>query len=152
MTAEFLEPLRREAEARQQEEAAYRQESRRQLEQLETRRARAYRRLNFLTDLVGAAANAANAEAAIAAQLVLAAAETGWSEARAGYDELREHLRPVATAIQAAVEPAEEARSPAPDPAAALAKLEAWYREKFGQDFLDLLGRPAPTFQPLVDF
>jgi hypothetical protein len=151
MTAEFLERLRRDAEAKQQEEAAYRQESRRRLQLLESERTSLSRRYNFLKDLAHAAV-ASGAEAGIAAQLALAAAETGWNEARTGYEEMREHLRPVAAAIQAAMYPAEGDGGKAGDAVAAFAQFEAWHREKFAQEFLDLLGRPAPTFQPLVDF
>ena len=151
MTIEFLERLRRDADAKQQEEAAYRQESRRRLEQLEAERARVSRRYNFLKDLASAAA-ASGAEAGVAAQLALAAAETGWNEARIGYEEMRQNLRPVAAAIQAAIHPADGGGEMADDAVAAFAAFEAWYRERFGQEFLDLLGRPAPTFQPLVDF
>ncbi len=151
MTAEFLERLRREADAKQMEEAAYREESRRRLQLLESERTRVSRRYNFLKDLANTAA-ASGAEAGIAAQLALAAAESGWSEARAGYEEMREHLRPVAAAIQAAIFPANGDGGTASDAIAAFGEFEAWHHEKFGQDFLDLLGRPAPTFQPLVDF
>lgn len=151
MTAEFLERLRRDADAKQQEEATYRQESRRRLQLLESERTSFSRRYNFLKDLANAAA-ASEAETGIAAQLALAAAETGWSEARTGYEEMREHLRPVAAAIQAAMFPIEGNGEAASDAVAAFADFESWYREKFAQEFLDLLGRPAPTFQPLVDF
>jgi hypothetical protein len=44
------------------------------------------------------------------------------------------------------------ATAAAGDIPSALAGFEAWYRERFGQEFLDLLGRPSPSFQPLVDF
>ncbi len=151
MTVEFLERLRREADAKQMEEAAYREESRRRLRLLESERTRVSRRYNFLKDLANAAA-ASGAEAGIAAQLALAAAEAGWSEARTGYEEMRDHLRPVAAAIQAAMFPPEGGDEEAGDAIAAFAAFEAWHHERFGQDFLDLLGRPAPTFQPLVDF
>ncbi len=151
MTAEFLERLRRDADAKQQEEATYRQESRRRLQLLESERTTISRRYNFLKDLANAAA-ASGAEAGIAAQLALAAAETGWNESRTGYEELRDHLRPVAASIQAAMYPAEVDGETAGDAVAAFAEFENWYREKFAQEFLELLGRPAPTFQPLVDF
>lgn len=151
MTVEFLERLRRDADAKQQEEAAYRQESRLRLEQLAAERTRVSRRYNFLKDLANAA-NASGAEAGVSAQLALAAAETGWSEARTGYEEMRQHLLPVAAAIQAAVFPAESDGETAGDAVAAFAEFEAWHQEKFGREFLDLLGRPASTFQPVVDF
>jgi hypothetical protein len=97
----------------------------------------------------------AEAATGISAQLALAAAETGWSESRIGYEEMRERLRPVAAAIQETAHPAATTDGAAPVPAdviAAFTAFETWYHEKFSQDFLDLLGRPAPTFQPLVDF
>ena len=56
MTVEFLERLRRDADAKQTEETAYRQESRRRLEPLEAERARGSRRSNVLKDPVDAGA------------------------------------------------------------------------------------------------
>ena len=91
----------------------------------------------------------------IDAQLAVAAGEAGWSEARAGYAELRERLSPVAALIHERLHPPESvgtAASATSDIPSALAGFEAWYRERFGQEFLDLLGRPSPSFQPLVDF
>jgi hypothetical protein len=155
MTAEFLELLRQAAEAKEREEAGYRRESRRRLEALEAERTRLFRRYNFLKDMAAVAAAQADAAAGIGAQLALAAAETGWNEARTGYEEMRERLRPVAAAIHEAAHPSGATDGAVPIPAdvvAAFDEFETWYREKFGQDFLDLLGRPAPTFQPLVDF
>jgi hypothetical protein len=151
MTAEFLERLRRDADAKQQEEAAFRQESRRRLQVLEAERTTLSRRYNFLKDLADAAI-ANGAEAGVAAQLALAAAETGWNEARTGYEEMREHLRPVAAAIQAAMFPSDDGGKTVHDVVAAFAEFEDWHRAKFAEEFLDLLGRPAPTFQPVVDF
>lgn len=153
MQADFLERLQRDAEAKEREEAEFRRASRLRLESLGTERTSLYRRYNFLKDMAAAAAEHSKAEAGIAAQLSVAAAETGWSEARTGYDEMRERLAPVAAAIHARLHPAEEAgTAPPADAVAAFADFETWHRQKFGQEFLDLLGRPAPTFQPLVDF
>jgi len=155
MSAEFLERLRQAAEAKEREEAGYRRESRLRLDALAAERTSLFRRYNFLKDMAAAAAAQPEAATGIGAQLALAAAETGWSETRTGYEEVRERLRPVAAAIQAMVHPvalAEGAASTPIDVVAAFAEFETWHREKFGQDFLDLLGRPAPTFQPLVDF
>jgi hypothetical protein len=155
MTTEFLEQLRQAAEAKEREEVGYRRDSRRRLEALEAERTRLFRRYNFLKDMTAAAATQAEAATGISAQLALAAAETGWSEARTGYEEMRERLRPVAVAIHETAHPtaATDGEPPAPaDVVAAFTEFETWYREKFSQDFLDLLGRAAPTFQPLVDF
>jgi len=155
MRAEFLDSLRREAETKEQEEASYRRESRRRLDGLEAERTRLYRRYNFLKDMAAAAATHPEAKPAIDAQLALAATETGWSDARTGYDELRERLAPIAAAIHGSLHPPTAENGSAPvsiDVVKAFADFEIWHREKFGQEFLDLLGRPAPTFQPLVDF
>jgi len=153
MIAMFLERLQRDAEAKEREEAEFRRASRLRLESLGIDRTRLYRRYNFLKDMAAAAADHRDTAAGIAAQLAVAATETGWSEARTGYDEMRERLTPVAAAIHADLHPAEESgAAPPADAVAAFADFETWHREKFGQEFLDLLGRPAPTFQPLVDF
>jgi hypothetical protein len=155
MPPDFLEQLRTAAEEMERQESAYRRESRLRLEGLGTERTRAYRRYNLLKDMAAAAAEHAASREGIEAQLAVAAAEAGWSEARTGYAELRERLSPVAALVHERLHPptaagtAAAATSDIPD---ALAGFEGWYRERFGQDFLDLLGRPSPSFQPLVDF
>jgi hypothetical protein len=152
---DFLDQLRSAAEEMERQESEYRRESRRRLEGLAAERTRAYRRYNLLKDMAAAAAVHAASQEGIEAQLAVAAGEAGWSEARAGYTELRERLSPVAALIHERVHPPETAgtaTAAASDIPGALAGFEAWYRERFGQDFLDLLGRPSPSFQPLVDF
>jgi len=152
---DFLDQLRAAAEEKERREADYRRESRRLLEGLEVERTRAYRRYNLLKDMAEAAAGHTEPQAAIEAQLAVAIAESGWSETRSGYAELRERLSPVAALVHehlhppAADDAAASAISDVPD---AVALFEVWYRERFGQHFLDLLGRPPPSFQPLVDF
>jgi len=155
MLPDFLDQLRLAAEEKERQESEYRRESRRRLESLEAERTRAYRRYNLLKDMAAAAAEHAEPPAGIEAQLAVAAGGAGWSEARTGYAELHERLSPVAALIHERVHPsatAETATSAANDIPSAIAGFEAWYRERFGQDFLDLLGRPPPSFQPLVDF
>ncbi len=155
MLPDFLDQLRAAAEEKERLELEYRRESRHRLEGLETERTRAYRRYNLLKDMAAAAAERTELPAGVEAQLAVASAEAGWSEARTGYAELRERLSPIAALIHEHMHPPETAEtttSAASDVPNALASFEAWYRERFGQDFLDLLGRPAPSFQPLVDF
>jgi len=155
MSPDFLDALREVAEEKERQESQYRRESRRLLETLERERTHAYRRYNLLKDMAAAAAEHAEPQAAVEAQLAVAVAESGWSEARPGYADLRERLKSVAVLIHGRVHPpetGEEAASAAGDVPEAVAGFEAWYRERFGQDFLDLLGRPAPSFQTLVDF
>jgi hypothetical protein len=155
MPPDFLDQLRCAAEATEREESEYRRESRRRLEVLEAERSRAYRRYNLLKDMAAAAAGQAELPAGIDAQLAVAAADSGWTEARAGYAEVRERLRPVSALIHAGLHPPRSGEAMAPvagDVPGAFATFEAWYRERFGQEFLDLLGRETPSFQPLVDF
>ena len=155
MPPDFLDQLRTAAEEMERQESGYRRESRLRLEGLEIERTRAYRRYNLLKDMAAAAAEYAAPAEGIEAQLAVAAAEAGWSEARAGYAELRERLSPVAALVHERLHPpatAGTATSTASDVPNALAGFEGWYRERFGQEFLDLLGRPSPSFQPLVDF
>jgi len=155
MLPDFLDQLRAAAEEKERLESEYRRESRRRLEGLEAERTRAYRRYNLLKDMAAAAAEHAELSAGIEAQLAVAAGEAGWSEARTGYAEVRKRLGPVAALIHERVHPPETAGTATAatnDVPSALAGFEAWYRERFGQDFLDLLGRPPPSFQPLVDF
>lgn len=155
MLPDFLDQLRTAAEEMERQESGYRRESRLRLEGLEIERTRAYRRYNLLKDMAAAAAEHAAPPEGIEAQLAVAAAEAGWSEARAGYAEVRERLSPVAALVHERLHPpaaAGTAISAASDIPGALAGFEAWYRVRFGQEFLDLLGRPSPSFQPLVDF
>jgi hypothetical protein len=156
-TPDFLDDLHSVAEAKEQEESAFRTASRRQLEALERERAHAFRRYNLLKDMVAAAGDP-EAEPCIQSQLAVALAETGWSEAKPGYPEVRERLGRVAAVIHAHLHPpATNEDVPASATVTgvvtvALVDFELWHRERFGQDFLDLLGREAPSFQPLVDF
>jgi len=155
MPPDFLDQLRTAAEEMERQESAYRRESRLRLEGLGAERTRAYRRYNLLKDMAAAASEHVTLREGIEAQLAVAAGEAGWSEARVGYTELRERLSAVAALIHERLHPPEAegtAASAASDVPSALADFEAWYRQRFGQDFLDLLGRPAPSFQPLVDF
>jgi len=151
MPPDFLDEFHRSAEAIEQEEAEYRRDSRRRLEGLEAERTRAFRRYNLVKDM--AAAVQAEAADSVAAQVAVATAESGWSDAREGYAEVRDRLSSIAALIHAQLRPIDVASSmPEGEVRAALASFEAWYRERFGKDFLDLLGREAPSFQALVDF
>ncbi|HTO82012.1 MAG TPA: hypothetical protein VMQ73_07245 [Methylomirabilota bacterium] len=151
MPPDFLDEFHRSAEAIEQEEAEYRRDSRRRLEGLETERTRAFRRYNLVKDM--AAAVQAETADSVAAQVAVATAESGWSDAREGYAEVRDRLSSIAALIHAQLRPIDAASGmPEGGVRAALASFEAWYRERFGKDFLDLLGREVPSFQALVDF
>jgi len=150
MMAVFLDQLREVAEAKEREEADYRRESRRQLERLESERTRAFRRYNLLKDMV--AAVRPEVTESVAAQVAVAAAESGWGEGREGYAEVHDWLQDLAALIHVQSQLSLASEGDPSEVTAALTTFEAWHRERFGQDFLDLLGRPTPSFQPLVDF
>lgn len=153
MSPAFIEVLRGMAEAKDQEEADCRRESRQRLERLAVHRTHAYRRYNLLKDMAAAAEGQAEQAPSVEAQLAVASMETGWTEEKAGYGELRDHLRPVAILVHAALHPsAKTAKTTDPPADVAVAAFEEWYRQRFNQDFLDLLGGELPSFQPVVDF
>src|SRR5215471_18068619 len=95
----FLEQLRCSAEAIEREEAEYRRESRRRLEGIEAERTRAFRRYNLLKDMVAAAQG--ELADSVVAQVAVATAESGWSDSRDGYAEVRDHLNSIAALIHA---------------------------------------------------
>lgn len=140
MSTDFLDTLRAAAEASEREEAAFRRDSERRLQALAAARVAAYRRYHLLRGMAEAAAAGETPEESEAAALDFALAETGWSEEDAAYGEVRGALAATAAAL-----PQGEA---AP---AAFARFEAWYKERFGIDFLDLLERER-AFLPVVDF
>jgi hypothetical protein len=144
MNAAALERLKREAEAREREEEAFRRESRARLEALTAARVAAYRRYHILKGMAGAAASSAAAEEGTAAALDFALAEAGWREDDRAYGEVREKLAPVAEAVASPSQEEDGAIG-------AFAAFEAWYRERFESGFLDLLERD-PGFLPVVDF
>ena len=142
MTAAFLDRLRATAEACEREEEGFRRDSRKQLEARVVARVAAYRRYHLLKGMVEIAAGCSTPEEASAAQLDFALGETGWSEADTTYDDVRERLAEVAAATAA---PGEDAA------VLAFTRFEAWYRNRFGSEFLDLLERDR-AFLPVVDF
>jgi hypothetical protein len=89
----------------------------------------------------------------VAAALEFGLAETGWSEDDACYDEVRARLGETAAALpaaRAAAGTAEEGRA-AGAALAAMLRFEAWYRQRFGNAFLDRL-EAERGFLPVVDF
>jgi hypothetical protein len=151
MTAAFLDRLRATAEACERKEEGFRVESRKQLEALVAVRIAAYRRYHLLKGMAEAAAECNTSEAASAAQLDFALVETGWGEADAAYDEVRERLAEVAAVIAAAPREDVAGSEEADVPILAFTRFEAWYRDRFGSEFLDLLERDR-AFLPIVDF
>ncbi len=144
MSDDPFEALRRAAESSEKAEEAFRRESRTRLEALEKARVAAYRRYHLLKGMKEAAASSASLEEGRGRALDFALSEAGWREEDAGFGELRDRLAAAADAVVAG-------SSGGKDAIAAFALFEAWYGERFGSDFLDLLERERGFF-PVVDF
>jgi hypothetical protein len=144
MSASFLDILLAAAEICGRKEESFRRESQARLEMLSAARVAAYRRYHLLKGMAEGAAACSSAEEGSAAALDFVLTETGWSEDDLAYSEVREQLGAVAHAVAA--------KPPEGDAAIrAFEVFEAWYRERFASDFLDLLERDR-AFLPVVDF
>jgi hypothetical protein len=151
VSAVLLDRLWAAAETCKREEESFRRESRKQLEVLVAARIAAYRRYHLLKGMVEAAAECSSPEAASAAQLDFAIAETGWSEADAAYGDVRERLSEVASVVAAALREGAAGWDEIDAAILAFARFEVWYRNRFGSEFLQLLERDR-AFLPVVDF
>jgi hypothetical protein len=152
MSAALVKRLRETAETCESDEAAFRRDSENRLQALTALRVAAYRRWHLLQGMAAAAASCEQAAAAAAA-LEFALAETGWNEDDAWYGEVRARLGETAAALEAAraaAGTADEERA-ADATLAAMLGFEAWYRERFGNAFLDRL-EAERGFLPVVDF
>jgi hypothetical protein len=149
----LLEQLQIAAEACARDEEAFRRDSERQLQTLTAQRVTAYRRHHVLRVMAAAAGDREGHEEASAAMLDAALAETGWNEDDAACGEVADHLGAVAAAVltaRVAESTADEDRD-ASAAVEAMLRFEAWYRDRFGSGFLDLL-EPERGFLPVVDF
>lgn len=157
-------------------EGEFRESYAREIERLEIRRRRAYRRFHFLAALIAADAGAPDREASRAAQKDAAAQELDWTELDGARAETLDAMEALADAVhderllteqevaeQEGVEAdsedavAEPARFDEPhDQRAgsllmALAAFEARFEEMRGRPFAELFDRHMPD-TPLVDF
>jgi multidrug efflux pump subunit AcrA (membrane-fusion protein) len=150
MSALLVTRLHAAAETCERDEKVFRRDSERRLQELTQLRIAAYRRL--LKGMAAAAGREATAEAAAAA-LEFALAETGWSEDDTAYGEVSERLAETVAALQAAraAEGTADEESLADVVVRAMSRFEVWYRERFGNAFLDLL-ETERGFLPVVDF
>lgn len=146
----------------------------REIKRLETERARAYRRFNFLAALISADAGAPDRETSRDAQRRAAAEELDWDEIDESRAELLAAMEPLADAVHderllSAQEQApaieaegvhlvsdgEQSVSPGVDRAAALlfalSAFEAQVEALRGKPFAELFDRYRPE-TPLVDF
>lgn len=155
------------AEAQAREEA-FRAEAAATAKRLETERATAFRRLNFMRALAQSAVAADSAEAAAAAAQAHVRTAFGWetdSDARTG---VLEHIAPVGAALFAAcrttepeiadvdgalrpVAASEMGAVEAADPVAALSAFENWYEQTRASSFWFLFEHYMPE-TPRVDY
>jgi hypothetical protein len=153
MSAVLLKRLQEMAEACERDEKAFRRDSERRLQALTALRIAAYRRCHLLRGMAAAAAACEAAQVAGVAALEFALNETSWNEDDAAYREVREKLGETAAALQTAraVEGTADEEREADRAFEAMLRFEAWYRGRFGNDFLDLL-EIERGFLPVVDF
>ncbi|WP_119422433.1 hypothetical protein [Desertibaculum subflavum] len=150
--AALIAGLESAANAAEQAEASFKRDIDLRIAELERARAFAFRRLR----LIGAMAAPAEGEreAAVEARLDAAMRHIGWLVPGAELDptelEVRAALEPVAAALEDLARPPEGEGEP-PSAADALVRFEAWYRARFGAEFLDVFEQRA-EFRSLVDF
>ena len=136
-----------------QAEAQFKREIDSRIAELEQARAFAHRRLRLIAAMA-APVEAAEPAAALAARLDLAFIHIGWADREPDPTELevRAALEPVAAAIEDLSRPGgNEQPPPAETVAQAFTGFEAWYRRRFGVEFLAVFEQRA-TFRPVVDF
>lgn len=148
--AALIAGLESAATAAEQAEATFKRDIDRRIAELERARAFAFRRLRLIGAM--AAPVEGEREAAIEARLDAAMRHVGWLVPGAALEpselEVRAALQPVAAAIEDLARPGE---GEPPSAADALARFEAWYRARFGAEFLDVFETRA-EFRSLVDF
>lgn len=153
----WLADLGAAAEAAASAEDAYRRDFARRVAALAEARAFAFRRANLVRALADAIDGTQDEPAALSHGLAVLRTRLGWSSDSEARAEILAHFAPVCAAMfGAAAPPAPEAARPgpgpeAPDPAAALAAFESWYRQARGSAFWVLFENVIPE-TPLVDF
>jgi hypothetical protein len=134
----------RDAEAA---EAAFRREASARIAALETERAHAYRRLNWMKAVADVIADAEDEAAALARTRTALRDRFGWSADDEARDEVLARFDAVAQTLFAASVPG---HGVPPDVAAALAAFEAWYLESRGRPFWVLFEQSVVEL-PLVE-
>jgi hypothetical protein len=119
-----------------------------QLALLERRRAFAYRRMNLVRSLAGAAANGETEEAAAAAQRGAIRHELGWSVESDFHRGILDGLRPIGVLVWQSLR-TDEAATPAAM-LVALETFEAWFEATHGSAFYALFDQEVLEI-PLVE-
>jgi len=156
----YIEQLQQAADKAQSAETAYRREAATHIATLERERAFAFRRMNLMRALAGAAmpqmeddddpAERSAEEIAVALALALLRVRLGWSSDSETRDATLARFAPVAIALHRASGSAEmpDAMSGIDD---ALGRFETWYEETHGVSFWMLFEIPMQD-TPRVDF
>lgn len=130
-------------------EERLRAEFARRVATLAEERAFAYRRLNLMRAVADAAASAPDEETAVSHGLAVLRARLGWTTDSEARTEILGRFAPVCAAAFGSL--AAEGEAEPPDPAAALAGFESWYRDAKGSAFWNLFENHMPE-TPVVDF
>ncbi len=147
-TTSFLEELKAAATRAEAAEAQYRQDAVQKIAQLERERAFAYRRLNLLNAVAGAAARAEDEDAAVTDGLALLRERLDWSTIDDARSEVLSRFAQVVAAVARAVR-----RSEGPSSGSivdVLAEFETWYLDRRGNSFWMLFEQELPEL-PLVE-
>lgn len=155
--AAILAELQAAAQDAAAAEKAFKRDIDKRIAELEQARAFAHRRVDIVKAL-GAVAPEGALEACALARLKALFVHIEWiNESLDELDptecEVRDALMPLATAIEelARARPDASRAAPSPGPIEALAAFEAWYRQRFGCEFMGSFEERA-NFRPLVDF
>jgi hypothetical protein len=153
-TPSFLDDLKLAAERATAVEEEFQREFIKRTKALETERAFAFRRLNFMRAIADVVATAEGEEIAVAAAAAVLRTKLGWVEDSDVRDEVATRFAPVAQAMYASLSPeieGQDKQAPAPDVMATLADFERWYAGSHEGPFWVLFETYLPE-TPRVDF
>jgi hypothetical protein len=146
---DFLGCLGEAAETAAAAETAFRREATERIKILEQERAFAFRRLNVMRSMAGAAADAESEEIAVGACLAVLRSRLGWSSDSESRSATLQRFAPVAQAFHASLK--NGADNSAENVRQALASFEDWYQATYAVAFWSLFEHPM-TDTPVVDF
>ena len=144
----FLDRFKAAAAQAEAAETQYRQEAVQRIAHLEKERAFAFRRLNLLIALAGAAGQAESEDAAVANGLALLRDRINWSTVDEKRSEVLSRFSSVVAAVFRVVTRPEDVSSDSV--ADALAEFEAWYLDHRLNPFWALFEQELPEL-PLVE-
>jgi len=137
MGPSFLDALKLAADRATAAENDFRREIAGRTRALERERAFAFRRMNLMRAVAGAA--------------VVLRARLGWSSDSEARIAVVSRFAPVAQAVFATLAPSDDEEASGPDVIAALAEFETWYAEAHSSPFWTLFESYLPE-TPVVDF